>query len=157
MNGINLTSFPKSLPLEFSLTLSRPGGTESAPLRFFLRNTKTPWDIEKKLSDFDFTSWTVIFHILSITILFRGCHSNLLFTVCHVIFATEKTKKETWIIFKTITWSSSKLVERAIFKPWNQIRKNFNVWRHVDVTMTKRRSTHISETEKSYCVIMTSF
>ena len=41
-----------------------------------------------------FTPLTVILHILSITILIRGCHSDLLFTVCHVIFAIEKTKLE---------------------------------------------------------------
>ena len=69
------------------------GGAESAPPRFFLHNSETPRDIEKKLSDFDFTPLTVILHILSITILIRGCHSNLLFTVCHVIFAIEKAKK----------------------------------------------------------------
>ena len=61
--------------------------------RFFLHNSKTPWDIEKKLSDFDFKPLTFILHILSLTILIRGCHSNLLFTVCHVIFAIEKPKK----------------------------------------------------------------
>ena len=35
--------------------------------------------------------------------------------------------------------------------------KNFNVSSHFDVTMTKRQNTHISETNKVYCVIMTSF
>ena len=66
------------------------GGAES--LRFFLHNSKTPWDLEKKLPDFDFTPLMVILHILSITILIRCCHSNLLFTVCHVIFGIEKQK-----------------------------------------------------------------
>ena len=62
-------------------------------LRFFLHNSKTPGDIEKKLSDFNFTPLTDILHILSITIVVRCCHSNLLFPVCHVIFWVEKTKK----------------------------------------------------------------
>ena len=35
--------------------------------------------------------------------------------------------------------------------------KNFNLRRHFDVKMTKRQNTHISVTEKVYCVIMTSF
>ena len=34
--------------------------------------------------------------------------------------------------------------------------KNFNLWRHFDFIMTKRPNTHISETDKVYCVIMTS-
>ena len=77
------------------LTLSGPGGegVESAPLRFFLHNSKTPGDIEKKLSDFNFTPLMDILRILSITIVVRCCHSNLLFPVCHVIFWVEKTKK----------------------------------------------------------------
>ena len=62
------------------------GGAESAPLRFFLYNPKTSLDIEKKLSDFNCTPLTVILHTLSITIVIRCCHSNLLFSVCHVIF-----------------------------------------------------------------------
>ena len=69
------------------------GGAESAPLRFFLYNSKTPGDIEKKLSDFNFTPLMDILRILSITILVRCCYSNLLFPVCHVIFWVEKTKK----------------------------------------------------------------
>ena len=35
--------------------------------------------------------------------------------------------------------------------------REFNVWRHFDVIMTKLPNTHILETEKVYCVIMTSF
>ena len=69
------------------------GGGEIRPLRFFLHNSKTPGDIEKKLSDFNFTPLTDILRILSITIVVRCCHSNLLFPVCHVIFWVEKTKK----------------------------------------------------------------
>ena len=48
--------------------------------------------IEKKLSDFDFTPLMVLLHILSITIPIRCCHSNLLFTVCRIIFDIEKTR-----------------------------------------------------------------
>ena len=69
------------------------GGAESAPLRFFLHNSKTRGDIEKKLSDFNFTPLMDILHILAITTVVRCCHSNLLFPVCHVIFWVEKTKK----------------------------------------------------------------
>ena len=77
------------------LTLSGPGGrAESAPLRFFLHNSKTPGDIEKKLSDFNnFTPLMDILRILLITTVVRCCHRNLLFPVCHVIFWVEKTKK----------------------------------------------------------------
>ena len=72
----------------------KAGGGQNPPsLRFLLHNSKMLLDIKKKLSDFDFTPLTVILHILSITILIRGCHSNLWFTVCHVIFAIEKIKK----------------------------------------------------------------
>ena len=82
------------------LNLIKAGGegAESAPpLKVFLHNSKTPRDIEKKLSDFDFTPLTVILHILSTTILIRSCHSILLFTVCHVIFVTEKTKSLNYV------------------------------------------------------------
>ena len=50
-------------------------------------------NIEKKLSDFNFTPLMDILRILSITIVVRCCHNNLLFPVCHVIFWVEKTKK----------------------------------------------------------------
>ena len=69
------------------------GGIRPPPLTFFLHNSKTPGDIEKKLSDFNFTPLMDILHILAITIVVRCCHSNLLFPVCHVIFWVEKTKK----------------------------------------------------------------
>ena len=69
------------------------GGRNPPPLRFFLHNSKTPGDIEKKLSDFNFTPLMDILSILSIAIVVRCCHSNLLFLVCHVIFWVEKTKK----------------------------------------------------------------
>ena len=65
------------------------GGRNPPPLRFFLHNSKTPGDIEKKLSDFNFTPLMDILHILAITIVVRCCHSNLLFPVCHVIFWVE--------------------------------------------------------------------
>ena len=69
------------------------GGGRICPLRFFLHNSKMPGDIENKLSDFNFTLLMVILHILSITIVVRCCHNNLLFAVCHIIFWVEKTKK----------------------------------------------------------------
>ena len=69
------------------------GGAESAPSpQGFLHNSKTPGDIKKKLSDFNFTPLTVISRILSMSIVVRCCHSNLLFPVCHVILGVEKTK-----------------------------------------------------------------
>ena len=75
------------------LTLSLPGGGGAeSPLRFFLHNSKTPGDIEKKLSDFNFTPLMDILRILSITIVVRCCHSNLLFPVCHVIFGLKKQR-----------------------------------------------------------------
>ena len=43
--------------------------------------------------------------------------------------------------------------ERAIFRSSIQVNKNFHVWFHFDVTMTKRQNTHISEIEKVYGVI----
>ena len=75
-----------------SLTLSGPGGGGIRP-KVFLHNSKTPGDIEKKLSEFNFTPLMDILRILSITIAVKCCHSNLLFPVCHVIFWAEKTKK----------------------------------------------------------------
>ena len=67
------------------------------PLRFFFRNSKTPGDIKKKLSDVNFMPLMDILPILSITIVVRCCHSffflQTLFPVCHVIFWVEKTKK----------------------------------------------------------------
>ena len=78
-----------------ALTLSGPGGGGGIPPdpRFLIHNSKTPGDIEKKFSDFNFTPLTDILRILSITIVVRCCQSNLLFPVCHVIFWVEKTKK----------------------------------------------------------------
>ena len=69
------------------------GGAESVPLRFFLHNSKTPGDIKKKLSDFNFTPLTVILHILSITIVIRCCHGILLFPVCHIFVGLKKQRK----------------------------------------------------------------
>ena len=79
-----------------SLTLSMPGGGgggKNLPtLSFFFHNSKTPGDIKKKLSDFNFTPLTVILRILSITIVVRCCDSNLLFPVCHIISGVEKQR-----------------------------------------------------------------
>ena len=69
-----------------------PIWTESAPLRFFLHNSKTTGDINKRLSDFNFTPLMDILRILSTTIVVRCCHSNLLFLVCHVIFGLKKQR-----------------------------------------------------------------
>ena len=52
---------------------------------------QTPQDFEKKLYDFNFTPLTAILHVLSITIVIRCCHDNLLF--CHIILWDEKTKR----------------------------------------------------------------
>ena len=84
----------KNRKVRIALTLSGPGGggAESAPLRFFLHNSKTTGDIEKKLSDFNFTPLMDILRILSMTIVVRCCHSNLLFKVCHVIFGLKKQR-----------------------------------------------------------------
>ena len=71
----------------FGFTLSRRG------LEFFRHYSKTPQDIEKKLSDFDSTPSRVILHILSITIVIRCSHGNLLFSICHIIFWDEKIKR----------------------------------------------------------------
>ena len=60
------------------LTLSGPAGGIRPP-KVFLHNSKTPGDIEKKYSDFNFTPLMDILRILSITIVVRCCHSNLLF------------------------------------------------------------------------------
>ena len=76
----------------WNLTLSMKGGGGIRPLRFFLHNSKMQGDIRKKLSDFNFTSLTVILRILSITIVVRCYHSDLLFPVCHIIFWVEKQK-----------------------------------------------------------------
>ena len=84
--GILLTS-----KLKLSLTLSGPGWwNPPSPFGFFLHNSKTPQDIENKLSDFNFTTLAVILHILLITIVIRCCHSNFLFSVSHIFFWDEK-------------------------------------------------------------------
>ena len=51
-----------SIPISNVLTLSGPG--DEIP-QVFLHNSKTPQDIEKKLSNFNFTPLTVILRILS--------------------------------------------------------------------------------------------
>ena len=83
--------------LRFSYLLINPIWTGGVgirpPPKVFLHNSKTPEDIEKKLSDFNFTPLMDILRTFSITIVARCCHSNLLFPVCHVIFWVEKTKK----------------------------------------------------------------
>ena len=61
-------------------------GRNSPPPKVFLRNSKTPQDTEKKLSDFNFTPLTVILHLLSITIVIRCCH------VCLIIFGMKKQR-----------------------------------------------------------------
>ena len=116
----------------FPLTLSGRGGRNPPPppLRFFLHNSKMPGEIEKKLSDFNFTPLMDILRILSITSVVRCCHSNLLFPVCHVIFLGWKNK-ETWIIFKIMTWLSSNLAHGAIFRSWIQIHKKFECMTYV--------------------------
>ena len=65
---------------------------EAESPKVFLHNSKTPGDIKKKLSYINFTPLTVILRILSITIVVRCCHRNLLFPVCHIIFWVEKQR-----------------------------------------------------------------
>ena len=91
------------------------GEVNLLPLRFFLHNSKTPEDIKKKLSDFNFTPLTVILGILSITIVVRLCHSNLLFPVCHISFLVEKTKKLE--LFSRFYLIKPKFGIGAIFRP----------------------------------------
>ena len=67
-------------------------GRNPLPPKVFLRNSKTPQDIEKKLSDFNFTPLTVILHVLSITIVIRCCYGNLSFSVCQIIFWMKKQR-----------------------------------------------------------------
>ena len=70
-----------------------PGeGGCNPPSKVFLHNSKTPGDIEKKLSDFNYTPLTVILRILSITIVVRYRHSNLLFPVCHHFLGLKKQR-----------------------------------------------------------------
>ena len=75
-----------------ALTLSGRGRGGSAP-KVSSITRKRHEILKNKLSDFDCTPSTVILHISSITIPIRFCHGNLLFTVCHIIFGIEKTKK----------------------------------------------------------------
>ena len=139
------------------LTLSMPGGgrADSAPLRFFLHNSKTPGDIEKKLSHFNFTPLTDILRILSITIVVRCYHSNLLFPVCHLIFWLKKQRSLNY--FQDNYLIKLKFGTGGYFRPWIQFMRNFNVCRHFDVIMTKLQNIHTSETKKVHCIIMTSF
>ena len=64
----------------------------SASLRTFLNKPETPQDNEMKFSHVNFTPFRVILQTLAILIVPRCCHGNLLFTVCHVIFGTEKLR-----------------------------------------------------------------
>ena len=81
----------ESLADIYFFTPIHAGGTESAPpsLRF---SSITPKRHEILKRNF-LTLILVIVHILSTTTLIRCCHSNLLFTVCHVIFGFEKASK----------------------------------------------------------------
>ena len=101
------------------LTLSMPagggGGIPPPPLKFFLHNSKTPGHIKKKLSEFNFTPLTDILRILSIIIVVRCCHSNLLFSVCHVIFWVEKQRNLNY--FQDNYLIKRKLRRGAIFRP----------------------------------------
>ena len=69
-------------------------GGRNPPLpRFFCYNSKTPEILKRNfLTYFNFTPLTVILSILSITIVVRCCHGNLLFPVCHIIFWVEKQR-----------------------------------------------------------------
>ena len=95
------------------------GRADSVPLRFFLQNSKT----EKKLSDFNFTLLTDILRILSITIVARCCHSNLLFPVCHVIFWLKKHRNLNH--FQDNYLIKPKFGTGTTFRPWIQIHEKF--------------------------------
>ena len=99
------------------LTLSMLGGGRIHPPKvFFLHNSKTPGDIKKKLSDFNFKPLMDISHIFSITNVVRCCHSNLLFSVCHIIFWVEKTKKLE-LFSRQYYFIKLKFGQGAIFRP----------------------------------------
>ena len=68
------------------------GGANSPPPKVSPHNFKTPGDIEKKRPDFNVTPLTVIIHILSISIVVRCCHSNLLFLCVTSFFGLNKQR-----------------------------------------------------------------
>ena len=72
---------------KIKLTLSGGGGGGGI-LRFSSITAKR----QEIISDFNFTPLTVILRILSIAIVVRCCHRNLLFPVCHIIFWVEKQR-----------------------------------------------------------------
>ena len=64
----------------------------------------------------------------------------------------KKTKK--FELFSSQLLDQAQIWQRGLFLgPEFQLIKNFHVWHHFDVTMTKHQNTHISETEKVYGVI----
>ena len=80
------------------VTLSIPGGRRgwvilASPLGFFLDNSNTLQDNEMKIFHFNLTPLRPISHILTMLIVLRCCHGNLLFQVCHIIFWDGKMKK----------------------------------------------------------------
>ena len=99
------------------------GEAESTPPKVFINNSKMPGDIEKKLSDFNFTPLMDILRLLSITIAVRCCHSNLLFPMCHDIFGVEKQRNLNY--FQDNYLIKLNLAHGAIFRSWIQIHKKF--------------------------------
>ena len=66
------------------------GGAEFASLRFFPNNSKTPLDNEMTFCHFNFTPLIRISHTLTMLIVLKCFHENLLFLVCHIIFLDGK-------------------------------------------------------------------
>ena len=72
--------------------LDRGGGRNPPPPRFFLHNSKTPGDIEKKLSDFNFTPLMDILIILSITIVVNVAIATFSFQCVTSFFGLKKQR-----------------------------------------------------------------
>ena len=58
-----------------------------------LDNSKPPQDNEMKFYHFNFMPLRHILYTLTMLIVLRCCHGNLLFPMCHIIFWDGKKKK----------------------------------------------------------------
>ena len=69
-------------------------------------------------------------------------------SVSHYFFGLKKQRNLNY-------FQDNYFIKLKFLGPKFKFMKKFNVCSHFDVTMTKRQNTHISETEKVYCDIMT--
>ena len=89
---ISLVPIPRHESLA-DLFLILPGQLQMSSKKFHLYSfIKLSKNKALTLSDFNFTPLTDILSILSITIVVKCCHSNLLFPVCTSVFGLKKQR-----------------------------------------------------------------